>query len=644
MGAYLTSPKTDKISEDDESPRLKYGACSMQGWRISQEDAHNAILQYGDAEMNSSFFAVYDGHGGSEVAEYCSMKLPPFILKSKEIADKNYSKGLEQSFIDFDATLIERDVVAELKKLMKSPNEAEEGNEEDGADPNEIDNLCQEATMPIEDVIAKYEKDEEEQKTKEEGSGDDSGSSTMINKVLGRLKSSGASGSGTKNPSPFLRAKNSSKIDVEADSNSNNKHIRFDENGEETKTETKKEEENGEHDSSPSSEKENLAVNGCNGNGTSETKEELNGSKDEVKEDVTPATTDFKGKGKGKGKGKSSKIPPKPVNPEDIQEESPPPPPPPKRKPKKTADEIYAKLLEDEDEDSEDDDEDDQTFGGGPKDSSDDDDDDDEPEEEDDDEEEEEDSEDEEMEDDDENEFVGGESFNEEPGNDSGCTAVVGLIVGNELYVANAGDSRCVVCRNGEAIEMSFDHKPEDKPEQDRIEKAGGQVTPDGRVNGGLNLSRALGDHAYKTNKDLPLIEQMISPQPDIRTLRIDPKTDAFIVLACDGIWNSMTSQEVVDFVNPRLEKNPDKISSICEELFDACISPDTMGDGTGCDNMTAIIVKIKEDFIVKEDNSNKRTAEEESEGAEDKVVQEQPANKKTKLDEKEETTSESKS
>lgn len=86
----------------------------------------------------------------------------------------------------------------------------------------------------------------------------------------------------------------------------------------------------------------------------------------------------------------------------------------------------------------------------------------------------------------------------EEPGKDSGCTAVVGLLSGRDLYVANAGDSRCVVCRNGKAIEMSLDHKPEDDEESARIIKAGGRVTLDGRVNGGLNLSRALGDHAYK--------------------------------------------------------------------------------------------------------------------------------------------------
>ena len=44
------------------------------------------------------------------------------------------------------------------------------------------------------------------------------------------------------------------------------------------------------------------------------------------------------------------------------------------------------------------------------------------------------------------------------------------------------------------AVEMSFDHKPEDEPERERINKAGGKVTMDGRVNGGLNLSRALGE------------------------------------------------------------------------------------------------------------------------------------------------------
>lgn len=46
----------------------------------------------------------------------------------------------------------------------------------------------------------------------------------------------------------------------------------------------------------------------------------------------------------------------------------------------------------------------------------------------------------------------------------------------------------------GNAVDLSFDHKPTDLVELQRIERAGGIVGPDGRVNGGLNLSRAIGE------------------------------------------------------------------------------------------------------------------------------------------------------
>lgn len=68
------------------------------------------------------------------------------------------------------------------------------------------------------------------------------------------------------------------------------------------------------------------------------------------------------------------------------------------------------------------------------------------------------------------------------------------LIRGKQLIVANAGDSRCVVSEGGKAVDMSYDHKPEDEVELARIKNAGGKVTMDGRVNGGLNLSRAIGE------------------------------------------------------------------------------------------------------------------------------------------------------
>lgn len=68
-----------------------------------------------------------------------------------------------------------------------------------------------------------------------------------------------------------------------------------------------------------------------------------------------------------------------------------------------------------------------------------------------------------------------------------------------EIYCANAGDSRTVLCKKNKAKDLSEDHKPELPSERNRIEKANGYVE-DKRVNGMLALSRALGDFEYKSN------------------------------------------------------------------------------------------------------------------------------------------------
>ena len=73
-----------------------------------------------------------------------------------------------------------------------------------------------------------------------------------------------------------------------------------------------------------------------------------------------------------------------------------------------------------------------------------------------------------------------------------------------------------MLCRAGNAVDLSFDHKPEDTIELHRINAAGGHVGRDGRVNGGLNLSRALGDHRYKRNTAVPAAAQMITADPDV--------------------------------------------------------------------------------------------------------------------------------
>ena len=84
----------------------------------------------------------------------------------------------------------------------------------------------------------------------------------------------------------------------------------------------------------------------------------------------------------------------------------------------------------------------------------------------------------------------------------AGCTAVVAIKRGDELYCANAGDSRGVLCRSGKAVALSEDHKPASDIEKNRIIAAGGFLSDIGgvcRVNGNLNLSRAIGDLRWVT-------------------------------------------------------------------------------------------------------------------------------------------------
>lgn len=80
----------------------------------------------------------------------------------------------------------------------------------------------------------------------------------------------------------------------------------------------------------------------------------------------------------------------------------------------------------------------------------------------------------------------------------SGSTAVCTLISPTHFYIANCGDSRAVLCRNGEAAVCTMDHKPTVAAEKKRIQDAGGSVMIH-RVNGSLAVSRALGDFEYKS-------------------------------------------------------------------------------------------------------------------------------------------------
>ncbi|KAI5574938.1 hypothetical protein BDE02_10G178000 [Populus trichocarpa] len=111
-----------------------------------------------------------------------------------------------------------------------------------------------------------------------------------------------------------------------------------------------------------------------------------------------------------------------------------------------------------------------------------------------------------------------------------GSTAVVAVVTPEKIIVSNCGDSRAVLCRNGDAIPLSSDHKPDRPDELLRIQEAGGRVIYwDGpRVLGVLAMSRAIGDNYLKP---------YVIPEPDV-TLTERTAEDEFLILASDGLWD----------------------------------------------------------------------------------------------------------
>lgn len=144
---------------------------------------------------------------------------------------------------------------------------------------------------------------------------------------------------------------------------------------------------------------------------------------------------------------------------------------------------------------------------------------------------------------------------------------------------------------NGEAVALSEDHKPTNQGESARIVAAGGFVEF-GRVNGNLALSRALGDFEFKQSATLSPETQIVTADPEI-TIHEHTDEDEFVVVACDGIWDVFSSQQVIDFVRRGISERKE-LATISEELMDRCLAPDSDWGGVGCDNMTAMVVAIK--------------------------------------------------
>ncbi|KAH7578192.1 hypothetical protein ACOSP7_000604 [Xanthoceras sorbifolium] len=161
----------------------------------------------------------------------------------------------------------------------------------------------------------------------------------------------------------------------------------------------------------------------------------------------------------------------------------------------------------------------------------------------------------------------------------SGTTALTALIFGRLLMVANAGDCRAVLCRKGEAIDLSQDHRPIYPPERRRVEELGGYVD-DVYLNGVLSVSRALGDWDMKLPRGSP---SPLIAEPEFQQVVLTDD-DEFLIIGCDGIWDVMSSQHAVNLVRRGLRRHDDP-GQCARDLVMEALHRNTF------DNLTVIVV-----------------------------------------------------
>lgn len=208
-----------------------------------------------------------------------------------------------------------------------------------------------------------------------------------------------------------------------------------------------------------------------------------------------------------------------------------------------------------------------------------------------------------------------------------GSTAVVATLVARRyIVVANSGDLRAILSLpGGLAKNLLFDHKPSTMGERVRIENSGGFVA-NSRVNEILALLRAFGDFKFKMPwlqlsapgrnnsylernrkhiKDglMPLPPELfqVSVEPDLMVYDLAQLAmPEFMVLACDGIWDCYTNDQLVQLIRGKLAYGWD-LRHITEYILNDCISMASANTGVGFDNMTLMIVALHPDSSMEE-------------------------------------------
>lgn len=178
----------------------------------------------------------------------------------------------------------------------------------------------------------------------------------------------------------------------------------------------------------------------------------------------------------------------------------------------------------------------------------------------------------------------------------SGSTFVYVLIVGNQVFCANVGDSRAVLGRFNEtwqAVDLSNDQKPNRKDESNRIIGKGGRIEASGTGNmlriwkacensPGLAMTRSIGDAVAK--------EIGVICEPEIIDLRF-LSTDKFIIIASDGVWDYISSLEAVQIVSKAWKKGKSELC--CETLLDEAVKR-WRNSSESIDDITILVIFLR--------------------------------------------------
>ena len=215
----------------------------------------------------------------------------------------------------------------------------------------------------------------------------------------------------------------------------------------------------------------------------------------------------------------------------------------------------------------------------------------------------------------------------------SGSCALILVLVDNKIYIANVGDSRCLLSMNNgkKFIEVTKDHKPNSPEEKKRIESFGGKiyqtetlikksskleiigkklVGPYRVSPGGLSVSRTIGDIEAKLEKYGGNPNVVIS-EPDIFEYDLDKDDIDFFILGCDGIFDQLTSDEVINCVWMVYNNKDNTLITQCKDIHkQSGIIADLIMKSAlarkSFDNVTCLFISFKElgNFITSENNN----------------------------------------